>query len=213
MNQKFSLVGCRFGKLTVICYAHGGDGALWYCRCDCGGESIAKAASLRYGSTKSCGCGSKAQASANIHAIGKAARGPYYPHTRRLKELHRNMLDRCYNPKNRRYDSYGGRGIRVCEEWRTSRVAFYEWVMLNGWGDGATLDRIEVNGNYEPSNCRSVGTIVQANNTTRNRYLELDGKRQSIAEWSRERGISSSAILHRLDRGWAVGRALTQPLR
>lgn len=208
-----TLVGYRFGLLSVICFSHSKSGAHWYCRCECGGESIVRGAVLRYGSTMSCGCGSRAQARKNMREIGFKGRGPYWPHTRKLKELHRNILHRCYDPRNKRFDSYGGRGIRVCDEWRENRGTFFEWVMLNGWGPGRSIDRIDNNGDYEPSNCRFVGAQEQANNTTRNRFIEFNGKRRTISEWARELGVSSFALNHRFFRGWTAERALTQPFR
>lgn len=207
------MIGQRFGRLTVVCYSHGRDGAMWYCRCDCGGESIAKAVSLRYGTTKSCGCGSRAQAQANFRDRAVNTRGEFYPHNKQLKDLWRNMLRRCYDPRDKRWENYGGRGVRVCEEWRTDRIAFMRWVVANGWGDGTTLDRIDVNKGYQPENCRFVGATVQMNNTTRNRFIEFNGERRTVAEWARHLGVSTFALQHRFTRGWDDERALTQPYR
>ena len=123
------------------------------------------------------------------------------------------MRDRCYDPDNKRYANYGGRGIQVCDEWLTDRLAFYRWANSNGHGGSLQIDRIDVNGNYEPSNCRFVDVFVQMNNTTRNHFLEWHGARHTVADWARILGVTSRALQSRIDHGWSVERALTQPFR
>lgn len=213
MAARQNLTGQRFGRLVVEGFSHAGNASYWYCRCDCGKISVARGTSLRYGSTKTCGCGSKEQAARNAGAYAKGKRGPCWPHTRTLRQLHRNMLRRCYDARDRRYCQYGGRGIAVCEQWRIDRDAFIDWVISQGWCSGATMDRINNDGNYEPDNVRFVGAIVQANNTSRNRFLEWDGKKMTVSDWARHLGVSSWALQHRVDRGWTVERIITQEFR
>ena len=122
-----------------------------------------------------------------------------------------SMLQRCYQPSLQRYARYGGRGIGVCDQWRYS---FYNF--LQDMGEvpvGKTLERINVNGNYEPSNCRWATKEEQANNRTSNRFLSHGGKRMTTAQWARATGIPSAVLRNRLHRGWTVERAITQPVR
>lgn len=110
------------------------------------------------------------------------------------------MKERCNNPNNKRYKNYGGKGIKVCEEWM-SFENFRDWSLQNGYDEGLTIDRIDCNGNYEPSNCRYVTTKVQNRNYSRNHLITYQGKTQCIADWADETGINSGTILFRIKRG------------
>lgn len=212
MRTRFDLTGKRFGRLVVVKYSHSKNGAFWICQCDCGGTSVLRTAILNNGSSQSCGCRSREAARQNAET-GRAARRLPFPNARKLKDLYRNMLDRCYDTGNKRYANYGGRGVRVCDEWLNSRLAFYHWAHDNGHQVGLQIDRIDVNGNYEPSNCRFVDSIVQMNNTTRNRFLEWNGVRDTVANWARTIGVAPRILQSRVDRGWSVERIITQPFR
>lgn len=109
------------------------------------------------------------------------------------------MNERCQNHKHKCFKNYGGKGITVCAEWQEF-VPFYEWAMSNGYHEGLTIDRIDSNGNYEPSNCRWVDRFVQNSNTSRNRYLTYDGKTQTLSQWAREIGIARHALHARIKR-------------
>lgn len=112
------------------------------------------------------------------------------------------MKGRCYNKCNYKYQNYGKRGIKMCDEWLNDFMTFYNWSMSNGYKDNLTIDRIDVNGNYEPSNCRWVEDDIQRNNKTNTVYLTYNGKTQSIAQWSKELGIKETTIRSRHNRGW-----------
>lgn len=199
---RIDLTGQRFGRLTVIEYVGTvNQKAKWLCKCDCGNEKIVSTKCLRNGETKSCGCYHKDRASVANLTHGKT--------NSRLYITWNNIKNRCYRTSRKDYKNYGGRGITVCEEWRNSFQAFYEWAMANGYREDLTIDRINVNGNYEPSNCRWVDLKTQANNTRRNHYITYKGETHTIAEWSDITGISIAALVHRIERGWSVEEMLT----
>lgn len=207
-----NLIGERFGRLMVIRFSHSKNGAVWLCRCDCGNETLVRTSILRCGSTNSCGCGSR-EAALNNYSEARDRRKVPYPHSRKMKDMYSNMQARCYDPSNKRWKNYGARGIKICAEWLTDIRAFYKWVFENGWEPGLTIDRINVNGDYEPSNCRFATALVQMNNTTRNRRLTWNGRTMTVTEWARKLGVRSQAIQHRVDRDWTIERIFTQPFR
>ena len=122
-----------------------------------------------------------------------------------------NMKQRCYNQNKWDYKYYGGKGVKVCDEWRHNFLAFENWAILNGYTNNLTLDRIDVNKNYEPSNCRWVDVKTQANNKSNNHFLTYRGKTQTIAQWSKETGLSADTITRRINVfKWSAERALTE---
>lgn len=131
----------------------------------------------------------------------------------RLYHIWEGMKRRCKNPKAKNYKNYGGKGISICDEWDRSFEVFYEWAMANGYEDGLTLDRIDVNGNYEPSNCRWASWEEQENNRSNNKYIEYNGQTKTIAEWTRIFGKPRHIVYHRLKRGWSIEKALTTEVR
>lgn len=119
------------------------------------------------------------------------------------------MRSRCSDPNNQDYDTYGGRGIAVCEEWSSSSSVFVDWAINNGYQPGLSLDRIDVNGNYCPENCRWITQKEQCNNTRRNIMMELNGEVHTMKEWSELLGINYGTLQSRVSRGWPHERALT----
>lgn len=178
-----------------------------HCRCECGNASVQRIDVLRRGSTRSCGCLSREVASALMRTHGGTGT--------RLYSIWRGMLDRCTNPREASFPRYGGRGIAVCSEWGTFQT-FRQWSLANGYGDDLQIDRINNNGNYEPSNCRWVTFKENARNKRTTRLIEAFGECKSMAEWLDDpRCVSTRSMLHsRISLlGWPTERALTQPLR
>lgn len=144
----------------------------------------------------------------------KEKRKPYSK--TKLYYIYHNIKTRCYNKKANNYKYYGAKGITVCDEWLNSFIAFQDWSYSNGYteGQGLSIDRIDVNGNYEPSNCRWVDNKTQANNRTNNHYIMYKGKSKTLAQWSEELKINRQTLRDRIYRdGWAIDKAFTTPVK
>lgn len=151
--------GMVFGRLTAIkrqgSNKHGD--ALWLCICECGNEKLVSSRYLITGNVKSCGCYTYNCAGKWKKGNREGVNNPNYKHGKshhRLYVIYTNMKQRCYNENVPEYHVYGGRGITVCDEWKNSFEAFYEWAIANGYSDGLTIDRKDNDGNYESSNCQ-----------------------------------------------------------
>lgn len=177
------IIGNKYGELTVLeevpknirkDKAH----RCFECQCSCGNKIEVTANHLKTGHTKSCGCmKSKMCKEANLkHGMTGS----------RLYETWQHMKRRCNNPKDKLYHRYGGRGITVCDEWseESGFNNFYKWAINNGYSDDLTIDRIDNDGNYEPNNCRWTTRKEQMNNVGYNVFLELNGEKHTIAQWS-----------------------------
>lgn len=199
------ITGERFSRLTVIGISHRNERRryFWKCKCDCGNEIIVSSNNLKSGNTKSCGCLNKEKMIAR-----KKTHGMYGT---RIYSIWNNMIMRCEDKNIPLYERYGARGITVCDEWKNFDN-FYKWAMENGYSDNLTIDRINYNGNYEPSNCRWAGIITQANNTRRNFYIEYQGETHTLAEWSRIIGFKYDLVKHRLYNGWDFETAIKTPI-
>lgn len=203
MRKINDLTGMKFGKLTAIkkVGSNKNKQAFWLCRCDCGNEKIILGSNLLNENTKSCGC---YRVDCLIKRTTKHGKS-----NERIYIIWKLMKGRCNNRSGNNYKYYKERGITYCEEWEEFEN-FYNWAINNGYSDDLTLDRIDVNGNYCPKNCRWVDRIAQANNTRRNKVIEYNGENRTLAEWSKITGISYSAISGRLKRGWSVEDSLSK---
>ena len=207
MSKPLNLIGQRFGRLVVTkrylnSYT---DKTRWLCVCDCGKETVVFGTNLTRGLTHSCGCLNK--------EITRSRFSKHHLSEHKLHQVWSDIKKRCTNPNHKSFDIYGGRGIKVCDEWQTDFKAFYDWAMRHGYQDGLTIDRIDVNGDYCPENCRWADKLTQANNCRTNHRLTYNGVTKSIAEWAREIGVSDSVLRHRIRKGWSTEKALTIPLR
>lgn len=189
------ITGNKYGRLTVIrLYDRNRGNIKWLCQCDCGKEVVVIGNNLKNGHTNSCGC-YKADRNSEVH----------YSHGGRRTRLYgiwTGMKTRCYDKNCRSYINYGGRGIKLTAEWLGEKGFhnFREWALNNGYSDTLTIDRIDVNGDYCPNNCRWTTTEQQAYNTTASRYITINGVTKTAAEWEKETGIKSGTIRYRIDK-------------
>lgn len=204
MSKFINLVGEKFGILTVIERAANDKygRAMWTCKCQCGNEVIVHGDSLRRGLTKSCGCNRS-----NLIKLNNTKHGEFGT---RLYNIWGKMKHRCNNPNNKSYKNYGGRGITVCNEWAKDFRTFYNWAMANGYSEEMTIDRIDVNGNYEPSNCRWSTMKEQCNNKRNNLLITYKNETKTLEKWVEELGINYNLTWQRIYRDkWTVDRAFS----
>lgn len=203
-EQNSIIPGTKYGSLTVLGIERfeKKNGFFVATRCDCGTEKIVRFNYLMNGHTKSCGC---------LIGIKNKSRATH-KHTERgninrTYAIYRDMRTRCENPHYRQFYLYGGRGIKVCDRWRQGYENF-----LADMGErpaGMTLERIDVDGDYGLHNCRWATPAEQANNKRNSRFIEYQGRRQTVAQWARELGILDKTIYARLAQGWPPDKALT----
>jgi len=202
-----NLTGKRFGKLTVIGLNRiSKNKTHWLCKCYCGCFSIVERSKLTMSRTKSCGCLIRENVSRRNFKHGFSFRlfvSPEY-------NVWRSMKFRCYNKLSKDFKRYGGRGIKVCKRWRNSFRFFISDMGLRP-SPRHSIDRINNDGNYEPGNVRWASRTEQARNTATNHRLTFNGETRSMAEWSDLLGLSYFLIRSRLNSGWSVERALTEP--
>lgn len=208
-NKGKDIGGKKFGRLTVIEFAGKKYRKnLWRCRCECGKETITTASHLLSGHTKSCGCLAKEK---SIIA-SKIANAKHGMRKTVIYRIWANMKARCLNPKDQHYYAYGKRGIKVCDRWVNSFQNFM--VDMGLPPKGTSLDRIDVNGDYCPENCRWANNKIQANNRRNTIYLEFKGVIKPLAIWADELKINPDTLACRIFRsGWSIEKAFTTPIR
>ena len=191
MGTKLDLTDRRFGRLVATRVAGKNKQGIyrWLCKCDCGNEHIVKVSSLMEGNTNSCGCLVSESSSKRLAKHNLCNTDEYHSWE--------NMKARCYNDKFIQFSNYGGRGIKMCDRWRHNFVNF-----LSDMGKKPTskhsLDRIDVNGDYEPTNCRWATQKEQCRNKRSNRYLEYKSHRMIMKDWSEFIGVHYMVVHHHL---------------
>lgn len=201
--KRIDLSGQRFGSLVAVKFLRSNDKGttIWLCKCDCGNEIEVSYNNLKSGNTQSCGC---------WHEKHKDSGS-------RLYKCWQDMKARCCYEGDFNYKNYGGRGIKVCEEWTTSYLKFKDWALSNGYSDELTLDRIDVNGNYFPQNCRWVDAETQQNNRRDNVYVNYNGERLTLMQFANKytipKGISYKTLWYRFSMlKWDLHKCLSTPL-
>lgn len=194
-----NIIGNKYGKLIVESYS---GNSKWQCLCECGKIVFVRTNSLTMGATTSCGCLQKQRAKEKSTKHGLS--------NHRLYKTWINMRSRCNNPNATKYELYGGKGIKVCEEWENDFISFYNWALNNNYSKNKSIDRIDGNKNYSPDNCRWATDKVQANNTTQVHNITFNGETMGIYAWADKLGISRKMLSERIRRGWTIERAFTE---
>ena len=182
-RNRIDLTGKKFGRLTVIefdneKYLKYGK-PFWKCKCECGEEISVRSGNLINNHVRSCGC-------LNREIVTKRDIERCTKHSlsrTRIYNIWQQIKKRCNNINDTNYHNYGGRGIKVCEEWSNDFISFYDWAISNGYQDDLTIDRIDVNGNYEPDNCRWATRKIQGNNRRDNMNISINGETKTLTEW------------------------------
>lgn len=202
--ERPNLVGQKFNMLTVISLNSSRNGRYyWNVKCDCGNASVVCTRDLRSNKIKSCGCLIDAHRYKK-HGLTKS----------RLYNIHKGMKGRCYNKNNKDYNNYGGRGIKICDEWMDKEkgfINFVNWALSNGYKENLSIDRINVNGNYCAENCRWATIKEQSNNTRNNMFLSYNGEEKTLEQWSELFGINKTTLRGRILRGWSLEDAFNTP--
>lgn len=221
MSKKIDVIGQRFGKLTVIEEAEphiapsGRKFRMMLCKCDCGNTTIAYFCNLRNGTTVSCGCYNRKKLNdVNSKYEKYNIDIQHNKSDARLYRIHQGMKSRCYNKNNPKYEIYGNRGISICEEWLGSDgfINFYNWAVNNGYSDKLSIDRINNDGNYEPSNCRWATQEQQMNNRSINNVIDYNGTILTATQWAKVIGVDEHTILRRLYNNYSEDVALFKKL-
>lgn len=199
MGKFKDITGQKFGRLTVIERLENDKWkqARWKCLCECGNYTICITRDLKKGAVKSCGC---------LHKeIVKKVNTKHGLKKTRLYRLWNTIKRRCYNKNSEKYKNYGGREITMCDEWKNDFKVFHDWAYANGYDENApkgscTIDRINVNGNYEPSNCRWTTNKEQQRNRSNNHFITYKGETHCISEWAEILDIKPSYLYHKLKK-------------
>ena len=195
--------GQKFGKWTIIeeispKIISNKPRRMFKCVCECGNIKEVQLTCLLNKHSTSCGCMQKERAAQSQLKHGLADKHPLYL-------TWKNMKKRCNNPKASEYTNYGGRGIKVCNEWSKSFKAFYDWAISNGWKKSLSIDRINVNEGYCPENCRWSTNNIQMNNTTRNHYIIHNNVKYTLSTLSEFLNIPYNIVRYRISTcKWTV---------
>ena len=212
-NNSAEWLGKRFGRLTVVDFEHSetpNRGWWWVCKCDCGNIKVLRPTDVKLGKTRSCGC---------LHDEVCTKKATKFNHSvrdhKRLYSIYNWIKRRCYRAEEPRYKDYGGRGIRMTDEWLDPSDGFdrfVEWSMANGYTEEMTIDRIDVNGHYEPTNCRWVSLVEQALNKRDTLWVEYKGEKIPLLTLCDRLGVNYDMVHNRIYAlNWSVESAVDTP--
>lgn len=202
--KREDLTGKKFYELTVLSYSHStNQGTFWLCKCECGKTKVVRAAALRFGHTRSCGCLQKRVTQKRSFKHG------LYRHP--IKDVWCAMMQRCYNPKNPGYKNYGGRGIEVCKKWHTFQGFISD--MYETWEKGLSIERKENNKGYYKGNCKWATYREQCRNQRRSHKITINGETLNVSQWSERMGFKPNLIHGRIRKGWSKEEAVLTPLK
>lgn len=197
--RNIDITGQKFGRLTAIRKAFiKNKSQYWECLCECGNKKIVKKSHLINLKIRSCGCLVHENNGGYKHGFSKT----------RIYSIFRGMKNRCYNPNEPAYIRYGGKGIKICNDWLKNPKEFINWAYNNGYSDTLTIERIDNSKGYEPSNCRWIPIEEQQRNTSLNFVIEYQGRKQCLASWCQELGLNPERTRQRIRRdNWSIERA------
>lgn len=193
-TKQEDVVGKKYGRLTVLDLMIKDRRTHCLCKCECGKTALIGYAEIARHHTQSCGC-------LSVETATKHGKSRHGKENSRLYTVWQSMKARCTNENSKSYNSYGARGITVCDEWVHDFQAFYNWATENGYEDGLTIDRIDVNGNYEPSNCRWATVKEQNRNTRNNVFVEYKGDKRCMTEWAEMMHVPLSTLRLHVRKG------------
>ena len=203
-------IGKKYGRLTVTRLYVEKRKTRAEATCDCGKKWNGVLGPLVRGKTKSCGCGVGESARARFTTHGATAGSKQGSDVPKEYRTYIAMRRRCTDEKSKDYPFYGGKGVKVCDRWSTYEKFLAD--MGPAPDENSTLERLDSDGEYGPSNCVWADRKAQANNTNRNRMIDMNGKTQSMALWCDELGLNYYGVRTRIQKGWDPVRALTTPL-
>ena len=212
MRKRISHNGEKYGRLTIIKDVEDGvrpSGQKYrrvLCKCMCGNTIECELSEIIKGKISSCKC------YRHDYFTKHGCNMENSPH-KRIYNIYMDMKKRCYNPNSSSYKNYGGRGISICSTWLNDFNSFLCWALNNGYKDNLSIDRINNNGNYEPSKCRWATNVQQANNNRSNKVIVINGKANNLKKWASHYGINLSTYKSRRKRGWEEIESLTTPIR
>lgn len=208
-RRLIDLTGHLYGNLTVEAFAgrEGRGRHIWSCRCDCGAQTFARADHLRAGLIRSCGC----LRDAGIGSVNRTHGACVDRHRTPEYRAWKGIRERCERSNSASYARYGGRGIRVCDRWRSFELFLAD--MGHRPTPDHSVEREDNDGHYEPGNCRWATRLEQARNRRNNRFVECGTVRLTVSEWAGLTKLAPGTIIARLDRGWSPQRTLTTSLQ
>lgn len=209
MSKIKNLIGIKYGLLTPIkrMPSNKNGKVIWLCKCECGNETEAIGSSLLSRNTLSCGCIKRELLSKRniVHGLAKTETGS----VSKLYTIWLSMKQRCNDSNNSHYKYYGGKGIRVCDEWNNDYQTFHNWAIDNGYAIGLSIERDKIDENYSPSNCRWIIKALQARNKSTNHFITYKNKTKTLVEWSELCGIKQETLRYRIKKKWPMDKVFT----